>query len=103
MRAMVLTAPRSPLQPADLPVPVPAADEVLVRVAACGVCRTDLHVCDGELSNPKLPLVPGHEIVGTVAAKGERVSRFTIGDRVGVAWLGFTDGSCRYCRACREN
>jgi propanol-preferring alcohol dehydrogenase len=100
---MVLTAPRSPLQVADLPVPVPAADEVLVRVAACGVCRTDLHVCDGELSEPKLPLVPGHEIVGTVAAKGERVSRFTIGDRVGVPWLGFTDGSCRNCRTGREN
>jgi propanol-preferring alcohol dehydrogenase len=103
MRAMLLTAPRTPLREAELPVPAPAADEVLVRVAACGVCRTDLHVYDGELPRPKLPLVLGHEIVGTVAAKGERVERFAVGDRVGVPWLGWTDGTCRYCRAGREN
>jgi alcohol dehydrogenase, propanol-preferring len=103
MRAMLLNEPRTSLQQVDLPVPVPAPDEILVRVAACGVCRTDLHVVDGELPRPKLPLVLGHEIVGTVASKGERVERFAVGDRVGVPWLGFTDGTCRYCRAGREN
>jgi propanol-preferring alcohol dehydrogenase len=103
MRAMVLNAPRTPLRPADLPLPAPGPEQILLRVHACGVCRTDLHVVDGELTEPKLPLVPGHEIVGTVAARGERVERFALGDRVGVPWLGYTCGVCRYCRAGREN
>jgi propanol-preferring alcohol dehydrogenase len=103
MRAMVLTAPRSPLQEAELPRPVPGPGQILIQVRACGVCRTDLHVVDGELPRPKLPLVPGHEIVGTVAAAGEGVERFAVGDRVGVPWLGYTCGRCRYCLAGREN
>src|SRR5438876_8097536 len=103
MRAMVLEAPRTPLVLRERAVPVPGAPEILVEIEACGVCRTDLHVVDGELTHPKLPLVPGHEIVGVVADKGARVDRFAIGDRVGVPWLGFTCGSCRYCRAQREN
>jgi propanol-preferring alcohol dehydrogenase len=103
MRAMQLQAPRTPLREVDLPVPVPGPQQVLVRVRACGVCRTDLHVVDGELTDPKLPLIPGHEIVGTVAGKGQEVERFAVGDRIGIPWLGFTDGVCRYCRAGREN
>jgi propanol-preferring alcohol dehydrogenase len=103
MRAMLLRAPRCPLEPSDLPLPSPSPDQVLVRVRACGVCRTDLHVVDGELTRPKLPLIPGHEIVGTVAATGERVERFRSGDRVGVPWLGWTCGVCRYCQSGREN
>jgi propanol-preferring alcohol dehydrogenase len=103
MRAMLLSAPRTPLKRVDLPQPVPGPGQILIRVHACGVCRTDLHVYDGELTHPKLPLVLGHEIVGIVAAKGERVERFAAGDRVGVPWLGYTDGTCRYCRAGREN
>ena len=82
---------------------MPGPTQVLLQVAACGVCRTDLHVLDGELANPKLPLIPGHEVVGRVAGKGERVERFAIGDRVGVGWLGQTCGACRYCQAKREN
>jgi propanol-preferring alcohol dehydrogenase len=100
---MTLAAPRQPLQPLDRPTPEPGPDQLLIRVRACGVCRTDLHVVDGELPHPKLPLIPGHEIVGTVVQKGGRVERFTVGDRVGVPWLGWTDGVCRYCRAGREN
>jgi propanol-preferring alcohol dehydrogenase len=103
MRAMIFTAPHTPLQENDLPLPQPGPEQILLRVRACGVCRTDLHVVDGELTQPKLPLVPGHEIVGVVAGKGERVERFALGDRVGVPWLGFTCGSCRYCRAGKEN
>lgn len=103
MRAMVLETPGSALRPADLPVPECGPDEVLLQVAACGVCRTDLHIVDGELSEPRLPLVPGHEIVGTVAAMGDRVDRFAIGQRLGVPWLGHTCGHCRYCRSGREN
>src|SRR5260370_21020068 len=103
MRAMVLNTPRTPLRETDLPVPAVGPEQVLVKVHACGVCRTDLHVVDGELTEPKLPLVPGHEIVGTVAAKGERVERLPLGQRVGVPWLGFTCGVCLYCRAGREN
>jgi propanol-preferring alcohol dehydrogenase len=103
MRAMVLDAPRTPLVPRDLPAPTPGPGQVLVEVHACGVCRTDLHVVDGELTEPKLPLVPGHQIVGRVAEVGEGVSRFAPGDRVGVPWLGWTDGTCRYCRSGREN
>jgi propanol-preferring alcohol dehydrogenase len=103
MRAMILDVPRSKLREADLPGPTPGPDQVLIRVNACGVCRTDLHVVDGELENAKLRLVPGHEIVGVVADKGAHVDRFTVGDRVGVPWLGFTCGTCRYCRSQREN
>jgi len=101
--AMVLTAARRPLERRELPGREPAAGELLIEVRACGVCRTDLHVVDGELREPKLPLVPGHEIVGTVAALGCGVDRFRIGERVGVPWLGFTCGSCEFCRAGREN
>jgi propanol-preferring alcohol dehydrogenase len=97
---MVLDAPRRPLRAAELPDPEPRAGEVLLRVAACAVCRTDLHIVDGELSDPALPLVPGHQIVATVAGGGER---FAVGDRVGVPWLGWTDGDCRFCRSGREN
>jgi alcohol dehydrogenase, propanol-preferring len=97
---MILAAPRQPLRPADLPVPEPGAGQVLVRVHVCAVCRTDLHVVDGELPDPKLPLVVGHQIVGMVERGGER---FRAGDRVGVPWLGWTDGTCRYCRSEREN
>jgi propanol-preferring alcohol dehydrogenase len=100
MRAMVLEAPGVPLRAADVPRPEPGPGEVLVEVAACGVCRTDLHVVDGELTEPKLPLVPGHQIVGRVVAGGER---FVEGERVGIPWLGWTDGDCRYCRSGREN
>jgi propanol-preferring alcohol dehydrogenase len=100
MRAMVLEAPRTPLSLRELPEPEPVRGELLLEVAACAVCRTDLHILDGELDRPKLPLVPGHQIVGRVRAGGER---FQAGERVGVPWLGWTDGSCRYCRAGREN
>ncbi len=103
MRAMVLEAPGGELRPAELPVPEPGPGEVLVRVRACAVCRTDLHVVDGELKEPKLPLVPGHQIVGTVERVGEGVERFAPGDRVGIPWLGWTCGRCRYCRSGREN
>jgi propanol-preferring alcohol dehydrogenase len=100
MRAMVLDAPRSALRPAELPRPEPGPGQVLVDVAACGVCRTDLHVVAGELTRPKLPLVPGHQIVGRVVSGGER---FSAGERVGVPWLGWTCGECRFCRSGREN
>ncbi len=103
MRAMLLDAPRTPLRFADLAEPVVGACDILLRVRACGVCRTDLHVVDGDLTEPKLPLVPGHEIVGTVVASGRSVDRFKIGDRVGVPWLGWTCGTCSYCRSGREN
>src|SRR5215203_2216863 len=97
---MLLEAPRSPLRPAELPEPEPGPGQALIRVHVCGVCRTDLHVVDGELPDPKLPLVVGHQIVGTVERGGER---FVPGTRVGVPWLGWTDGTCRYCRSGREN
>jgi alcohol dehydrogenase, propanol-preferring len=100
---MVLERQRQPLRLADLPEPEPAPGQVLLDVRACGVCRTDLHILDGELTEPKLPLVPGHQIVGVVRAAGEGAERFASGDRVGVPWLGWTDGSCRYCRSGREN
>jgi propanol-preferring alcohol dehydrogenase len=103
MRAMVLEKPGLPLEMRERPVPVPAAGEILVEIAACGVCRTDLHVVDGELPNPKLPVVPGHEIVGRVAAIGVGVAGFAIGARIGVPWLGYTCGVCPYCRGGREN
>jgi len=103
MRAMILDTPGQPLQLADLPIPKPGPDQVLIRVHACAICRTDLHVIDGELSDPRLPLVPGHQIVGTVMEVGERVKRFKGGDRVGVPWLGYTCNHCRYCLTKREN
>jgi propanol-preferring alcohol dehydrogenase len=103
MRAMVLERPRTSLVWREQPIPQPAAGEILVQVSACGVCRTDLHVVDGELPHPKLPIVPGHEIVGRVAALGEGVSGFALGARVGVPWLGHTCGVCPYCRDNREN
>jgi alcohol dehydrogenase, propanol-preferring len=103
MHAMVLDRPRTPLIMRERPVPAPGAGGVLIDVSACGVCRTDLHVVDGELADPKLPVVPGHEIVGRVAALGAGVSGFAVGDRVGVPWLGATCGVCPYCRDGREN
>jgi propanol-preferring alcohol dehydrogenase len=103
MQAMVLEAPGSPLKLTELPVPEPSARQLRLRVLACGVCRTDLHILDGELTEPKLPLVPGHEIVGRVEAVGAEVEGFAIGDRVGVPWLGSTDGTCPYCRNGEEN
>lgn len=103
MRAMVLQQPRQPLQQLELARSVPQAGQVLVLVKACAVCRTDLHVIDGELTSPKLPLIPGHEIVGVVAGRGPDANRFNIGDRVGIPWLGWTCGQCRYCRSNREN
>jgi alcohol dehydrogenase, propanol-preferring len=103
MRAMVLERPGSALVMRERPVPVPGPGEILVEVAACGVCRTDLHVVDGELPDPRYPVVPGHEIVGSVAAVGEGVGGFAPGARVGVPWLGATCGVCPYCRAGREN
>ncbi|HXF31686.1 MAG TPA: zinc-dependent alcohol dehydrogenase family protein [Solirubrobacterales bacterium] len=110
MRAMVLDRPHHPLRAADLPEPEPGPGQVKLAVRACGVCRTDLHIYDDELpGEPKLPLVMGHQIVGEVVGAGERVGeaarsgRFAIGDRVGVPWLGWADGTCRYCRSGREN
>ncbi len=103
MRAMVLERPRAPLVARDIPDPAPGPGQVLLRVRACAVCRTDLHVIDGDLHDPKLPLVLGHEIVGAVAARGANATRFEIGTRVGVPWLGWTCGECIYCRSNREN
>jgi propanol-preferring alcohol dehydrogenase len=103
MRAQVLRAPRQQLETADLPRPEPGPGRVLIAVRACAVCRTDLHILDGELTQPKLPLVPGHEIVGTVIETGAGVDRFAVGDRVGVPWLGWTCGVCEFCRSGREN
>jgi propanol-preferring alcohol dehydrogenase len=100
---MVLEQQRQPLVAGDLPKPEPGPGQVLVSVRACGVCRTDLHVVDGDLHQPKLPLVVGHQIVGTVEGAGEGADRFGAGERVGVPWLGWTDGECRYCRSGREN
>jgi propanol-preferring alcohol dehydrogenase len=103
MKAMVLETLKTPLRHLELPTPSPSAGEVLVKVAACGVCRTDLHVVDGDLKHPKLPVIPGHEIVGHVFELGSGVTQFRIGDRVGVPWLGRTCGRCRYCQAGHEN
>jgi alcohol dehydrogenase, propanol-preferring len=103
MRAMVLEQPGSVLWLAELPLPECGPGSILLRVGACGVCRTDLHIVDGELAEPRLPLIPGHEIVGTVAAKGAQVQRFSIGQRLGVPWLGHSCGHCRYCTSGREN
>jgi alcohol dehydrogenase, propanol-preferring len=104
MRAMVLDKPRQSLQLRDVEKPTPAKGQLLVRIATCAVCRTDLHLVDGELPDPKLPLIPGHQIVGYVEEIGEEVnSKFKVGDRVGIPWLGWTDGDCAFCRSNREN
>jgi propanol-preferring alcohol dehydrogenase len=103
MRAMVMAAPGKPLAARDVPAPIPAAGEIHIRVAACGVCRTDLHVFDGELANPKLPLILGHEIVGRVESVGAGVTNFRVADRVGVPWLARACGECPYCLAGKEN
>src|SRR5438067_2096717 len=103
MRSMVLERPSAPLVSREGPVPRPAATEILIEVKACGVCRTDLHVVDGELPDPKLPVVPGHEIVGEVVERGENAERFAVGTRVGIPWLAWTCGECKYCRSNREN
>jgi propanol-preferring alcohol dehydrogenase len=103
MRAMVLHQPKRPLQLQDVATPTPGPGQLLIRVAACAVCRTDLHIFDGELPQPKIPLIPGHQIVGYVEAIGSGVDGFAKGQRVGVPWLAWTDGSCPYCRSGREN
>jgi propanol-preferring alcohol dehydrogenase len=103
MQAMVLDRARTALHAVALPMPEPSPHQLRLRVLACGVCRTDLHIVDGELAHPKLPLVLGHEIVGRVDAMGSEVQGFALGDRVGVPWLGFTDGTCPYCRNDEEN
>jgi alcohol dehydrogenase, propanol-preferring len=111
MRAMVLDKPKQPLQLRDVPKPKPGRGQLVVRVSACAVCRTDLHMVDGELPNPKLPLILGHQIVGRVEEIGEPANfkseisdvKFAVGDRVGIPWLGWTDGDCAYCRSNREN
>lgn len=103
MKAMVLEAPARPLCLKEIEIPDCGPDQVLIRIHACAVCRTDLHVVDGELSQPKLPLIPGHEIIGDIAVCGSKVERFQQGDRVGVPWLGHTCGHCQYCRSGHEN
>jgi propanol-preferring alcohol dehydrogenase len=103
MHAMVLETPGTPLKLLEVPRPAPGPDQVLLRIHACGVCRTDLHILDGELQHPKLPLILGHQIVGTVVAMGNNVHRFNPGERVGVPWLGYTDGDCLYCKRDQEN
>jgi alcohol dehydrogenase, propanol-preferring len=100
---MILERQRQPLRPVELPEPTAGPGQVSISVATCGVCRTDLHIADGELTEPKLPLVMGHQIVGTVVEAGEGAGRFAVGDRVGVPWLGWTCGECRYCTSGREN
>lgn len=103
MRAMVLETPRQLLHIRQVLVPQPGPGQVLIRVNACGVCRTDLHIVDGELPEPKLPLILGHQIAGRVVQSGEEVDKFRVGDRIGVPWLGYTDGTCRYCQRGQEN
>jgi len=103
MRAMVFNGAGSPLREAELRGPEPGPGQVRLSIQACAVCRTDLHIVDGELADPKLPLVLGHQIVGLVSGVGQGASRFSVGERVGVPWLGWTDGSCRFCRSGREN
>ncbi|MGB3701483.1 MAG: zinc-dependent alcohol dehydrogenase family protein [Anaerolineales bacterium] len=103
MRAMVLEKPGTALNLREVPLPSPGPDQILLKVHACGVCRTDLHILDGELNHPKLPLIMGHQIVGRLVDKGENVRRFRSGERIGVPWLGYTDGSCQYCQRGQEN
>ncbi len=103
MKAMILEKPGQRLKAVELPKPSPGDNQVLIKVRMCGVCRTDLHVVDGDLTDPKLPIVPGHQIVGVVEALGSGVNEFSVGDRVGVPWLGASCGKCRYCRNGQEN
>ncbi|MEA5568072.1 zinc-dependent alcohol dehydrogenase family protein [Anabaena sp. UHCC 0399] len=103
MRAMILEAQSQPLRLVDLPIPSYSPKQVLIRVHACAVCRTDLHIVDGELTHPKLPLILGHQIVGTIEAMGAKVENLRVGQRVGVPWLGYTCNSCPYCLSRREN
>jgi propanol-preferring alcohol dehydrogenase len=103
MQAMVLEEPGNPLELQELPLPAPSPDQVLLKVQACGVCRTDFHIVDGDLKHPKLPLILGHQIVGTAVEIGKNVQRFQIGERIGVPWLGYTDGTCIYCQRDQEN
>lgn len=103
MRAMVLEKPGTALNLREVPLPSPGPDQILLKVHACGVCRTDLHILDGELNHPQLPLIMGHQIVGRLVDKGENVRRFRSGERIGVPWLGYTDGSCQYCQRGQEN
>lgn len=100
---MILQSPQQQLVPCEVPLPILRRGQLLVRVAACAVCRTDLHIIDGELPNPKLPLIPGHEIVGRIETLGEAVDEFQVGERVGIPWLGWTCGECKFCRSNREN
>src|SRR5689334_1051011 len=100
---MVLAQARTPLRMEEMPVPQPGPNEIRVRVEACAVCRTDLHVVDGDLPHPKLPLIPGHEIVGIVDAFGAEAAGFSLGERVGIPWLGHTCGHCPYCASGHEN
>lgn len=103
MRGMVLESAKRPLRAMEVSVPRPGSHQVLIKISACGVCRTDLHIVDGELPNPKLPLIPGHEIVGIVIKTGDQVEKFSVGNRVGVPWLGYTCMECRYCKREQEN
>jgi propanol-preferring alcohol dehydrogenase len=103
MRAMRLKQPGQPLEMIEMPAVAPSAGEVKIKVSACAVCRTDLHVVDGELPDPKLPIIPGHEVVGRITALGDGVTRLRVGDRVGVPWLGWTCGVCEFCRRGQEN
>src|SRR3982751_4995050 len=103
MRAMLLEWVRTSLVLRDMPDPRPGAGQLRIRVLACAVCRTDLHVVDGELPHPKLPLIPGHEIVGKIDSLAESATGFRVGDRVGVPWLGWTCGECKFCQSSREN
>jgi propanol-preferring alcohol dehydrogenase len=103
MRAMTLKQPRTPLQLVDIPNPRPGAGQLLIKVNTCGICRTDLHVVDGDLTEPKLPIIPGHQIVGSVEAVGDGVKKNVIGTRIGVPWLGYSCGVCQSCRSGREN
>ncbi len=103
MHAMLMDKPNQPLQYTDVPIPKPNEDQVLIKVHACGICRTDLHILDGELNQPTLPLIPGHQIVGTIAELGKNVSGLRVGQRIGVPWLGGSCGHCPYCLADKEN
>ena len=103
MKAMVFESQGKPLVLKEVPVPEPDDNQVLIKVHACGVCRTDLHIIDGELTTPKLPLIIGHEIIGSVVKPGKNVSEFIVGDKIGVPWLGYTCGECKYCRRGDEN
>jgi propanol-preferring alcohol dehydrogenase len=103
MKAMMFKKVGTPLQMMEVPTPVPGPDQLLIQVHACGICRTDLHIIDGELPNPKLPLILGHEIVGTIMAKGQNVNDFTLGDRVGIPWLASTCSQCKFCLEGKEN